>query len=306
MKWTPYQDARLRRLYPTGPAWTVAVLLKRTLKQVERRVKVLGLSKQPRHPPAILERVRELHAEGLTDAAIAERVGLERRAVTWVRGKRLKLSVNREAIDEARQRAFKRQRESLGITCGGELRALGYRKYAESRGWPSDLAPRAVQMLDLLAAHQPLTRERLSELMGMAWHGSRSSLKSQRGSYLGELLRRGLVAYQRRSRPGPRNERRLPGWYWLTGVAMGMVEARLRRERDAGRHGDGGEHAGDDAGGQRHRRKTAAHPRRGDTRGHGRRRARGDEGAGREGEKGRRQGAAVGAGPGGGVRAAHA
>jgi DNA-binding IclR family transcriptional regulator len=73
---------------------------------------------------------------------------------------------------------------------------VAYKAFAKESGWPDDLRPRAVQILNLLASHgMPLTRKQIAEKIGMPWKGSRKSLHSndKEGSYLANLQARGLV-----------------------------------------------------------------------------------------------------------------
>lgn len=76
-----------------------------------------------------------------------------------------------------------------------EVRRLAFNQFAERHGWPSDLRPRAVQILDLLYQYGPKTRRQIVEATGMPWLGSRKSLHSNdpEGSYLAHLVARGLV-----------------------------------------------------------------------------------------------------------------
>lgn len=73
---------------------------------------------------------------------------------------------------------------------------MAFRRYAASSGWPEDLAPREVHILEVLSASDPMTRPEIARAIGMPWIGSRRSLKGNTpgGSYLASLMRRGLVA----------------------------------------------------------------------------------------------------------------
>lgn len=194
------------------------------------------------------EPVRRLHAEGLTDADIASRLGLDRRYVSTIRADRLRLPVNADAVRAAGRRAVAAQRRTLGIRSSGDLRRWAYRKFARERGWPEDLRPRAVQILELLAVAGPLDRWQIAE--GIGWnvgrslkgkHGQRFLLASNdpEGSYTAHLLKRGLVVYQIRSRSsGRQGIGRLPGLYMLSPAALDIVIGRTRNESATQSHGD--------------------------------------------------------------------
>lgn len=198
-QWTPEEDALLRRHYSEHPASWIAERIFGTphaTKAVYHRAVLLGLRKWPHHPPELIEAVRHLHAEGLHDRDIARRLGRDRDQVHAIRYARLKLPANAAAVAAAARQAVRTQYERLGIRSAGELRALSYRRYAVENGWPADLRPRAVQILNLLsAAGVPLSRRQIADGIGMRWKGSRRSLASNdpEGSYLAHLAARGLV-----------------------------------------------------------------------------------------------------------------
>jgi hypothetical protein len=96
--------------------------------------------------------------------------------------------------DRTRERT-KQQLAKAGLKSLAEVRIKRFREYAAASGWPSDLRPRHVQILDALYVHGPHTRRQLCERLGMPWKGSRKSLVSNdpEGSYLAHLQARGLV-----------------------------------------------------------------------------------------------------------------
>jgi hypothetical protein len=94
------------------------------------------------------------------------------------------------------------QLERGGFRSLAELRSWVFRRMAEKAGWPADLRPRHVDILNALWDRGPMTRRELADAIGMRWLGSRGSLKSSdpEGSYLAHLTRRGLVMRMPRAR----------------------------------------------------------------------------------------------------------
>ena len=202
--WTAEEDGLLLAWYGQCPAAEFADLLGRGLRDVYRRALHLGLRKgPPRTTTAQVGEVARLHGEGLTDAEIGRRLGIQRRTVQDIRRERLGLPVNAAAVKEAGRRAVQAQRRTLGVKSGGDLRRLGFRNYAAENGWPEDLRPREVQILNVLAGRGvPMTRPELAEAIG---HGTAERWASGKrrillagngpgGTYTASLMRRGLVA----------------------------------------------------------------------------------------------------------------
>lgn len=198
--WTAAENTRLRDLRDT---WTMTVpqiakRFKRTTKAVEQHIHALRLPKQ--HRARInrtwLATVRKLNAAGYTDTEVSRRLRCDRHTVSRHR-RRLGLPSNARG-ERYRQRvreATRIQCKLAGVPSLAIVRLNRFRQFARDHGWPDDLRPRAVQILELLRTHGPLTRKQLCELSGMSWLGSRKSLKSNdpEGSYVSHLMRRGLV-----------------------------------------------------------------------------------------------------------------
>ncbi|VTT96539.1 unnamed protein product [Gemmataceae bacterium] len=267
-RWTPEEKRLLRELYATAPVAELVARLKRPIAAIYQHAKTLGLhgTRKWRHPSEfpqeVLDQVRALHAEGHSDAAIARRLGRPefRRSVSHIRKEKLGLPVNDRALAEGRRRAIESQRKTLGIRHGGDLRSVSFRRYARECGWPEDLPPRAVQILNVLAEHGPQTKLDLARAIGMPTdvigsngslkllHGSRGSrLMRGHGTYTGLLVARGLVVQTHRS-VGPGNGRRqgvgrLPSVFVLTPAAITARETirgsqqRGERGREAAVHG---------------------------------------------------------------------
>lgn len=259
-RWTDEEKQLLRDLYPTVPMTQLVARFKRSAAAIYVRAQVLGLggTRRPQHPnqfpQEFLDQVRALHAEGHTDSAIGRRMKQfqhksdPHRSVTMIR-KKLGLPVNRHSVHEAGRRAIESQRKTLGIRHGGDLRALSYRRYAGECGWPEDLPPRAVQILNVLAEHGPQTKLDLARLIGMPTNkiGSNGSLKLLTGSshsnlmrghgtYTGLLMSRGLILQQHRSVGAGNGKKqglgRLPSVFILTPAAIDLREKNLERQRD--------------------------------------------------------------------------
>jgi transposase len=235
--YTPAEKALIRKLYPTHTAAEIAKQIHgsgRAALSIFRMAHKLGLRKWPHWEPEVIEQVRQSHSEGLNDVEIAARMGMARDQVHAIRYARLKLPPSKESIKEAGRRAVLKQQQTLGISNTGELRRYAYRKFARERGWPDDLRPRAVQILELLAIAGPLTRLQIAERIG--WNckrGPRHLLASNdaEGSYLAHLLKRCLVVYQGRYHPkhGHRGyPKRAAGTYMLSPAALDIVIQRAQ------------------------------------------------------------------------------
>ena len=202
-RWTNADIAILRCYYGRWPAARIASAVGRTLRSVFRQANLLGLAKTIRHTTsADHARIAELAQQGLCNRCIGREIGLSRGAVRkW----RARLGVPPVAsggsVDSClrcKERVRVNTREQLA-RCGakslGEVRVMAFRKYACDAGWPEDLRPRAVQILNLLYHEGPKTRKEIAAAIGMPWKGSRKSLHSndREGSYLAHLIARGLV-----------------------------------------------------------------------------------------------------------------
>lgn len=202
--WTVTELERVRIGYRCG-AGTVAAELRRSIKAVHQAAFKLGITgkKAPRSPE-MDSLIRNLHAQGWSDSEIAaeynrrhpETMPITRHRVGEIRAE-FGLGSNRLA-DRQRDRVRQKTREQLrlaGAASLAEIRAKVFHDVAERNGWPRDLRPRAVQILNALWVHGPMTRRQIARAVGMPWKGSRKSLVSNDpgGSYLAYLIRRGLV-----------------------------------------------------------------------------------------------------------------
>lgn len=140
--------------------------------------------------------IRLKHAEGWSDAEIARVTMCDRHRIGELRrGLRLPSNKDNERHRNRVRRKTERQLEREGVPTLAALRSKVFHERARAAGWPDDLRPRAVQILNVLWEKGPRTRRQLCDDIGMPWKGSRKSLVSNdpEGSYLAHLVARGLV-----------------------------------------------------------------------------------------------------------------
>lgn len=184
-------------MYREQPAREIAQRLHRSISSVYRTARRIGLSVHvPRVGSTRDDVIREKLAAGWSDAEIGELFGLTRKTIS---GRREKLGLPASGNSpHRRRRVAMRTAEQLrkaGLPSIGHLRREAFRKYAVACGWPDDLPPRAVQILNAIWDRGPQTRRELQRCIGMPWLGSRKTLKGSvvGGSYLAFLMRRGYV-----------------------------------------------------------------------------------------------------------------
>lgn len=208
--WTDDEDATLRSLVGQVPVNAIASRLNRTLKAVYLRSMTLGLTKKrfsrnSQFDLFITEKHRLGWSATETAAAYANIIGgsVDRHAVAN-RLRAIGLQLNRWS---EHQRAKVREKtaeqlRSAGLPSMAQLRLQTWARHARRLGWPDDLRPRAVQILHTLYTTGPMTRREICDATGMPWKGSRKSLHSNdpEGSYLANLMRRGLVVSMPRAR----------------------------------------------------------------------------------------------------------
>lgn len=200
--WTDAERATLRRLYGRVLARDLAAELGRTVKSVHQAAVTLGLERQHRGTVDDAA-IRDLHALGLTDAAIGERLGLWRKSVMYARW-RLGLPRNKGGEWHRRQVAARTrvQCDAAGLANAAEIRLEAWRKAARDAGWPESVNGRTTNpvflaILDSLWADGPATSRTLADRIGRPWKGRSCKTWASNGpggSYLAELVRDGLVA----------------------------------------------------------------------------------------------------------------
>ena len=148
--------------------------------------------------------IRDHHSQGWSDSEITNAWNATHPKTICRRHlseRRRHLGLKSNANNERhRQRVAAKTQEQLkeaGCNSLAEVRAKAYRKFARDRGWPEDLRPREVQIMDLLYERGPHTRRGIAE--GIGWNTQRDQRtwlccgKYGRGSYLANLMARGLV-----------------------------------------------------------------------------------------------------------------
>lgn len=244
--WTSDEDEIIREAWPritSGQIETVSLLASlpgRTLAAIRNRGFSLGLTgRREKLVDEWEEILRRLHSEGLHDPEIAKHIGVSRRYCSELRDR---LGLKSNAYNELHRRKVaectRKQVANVGLNSLAEVRSKRFREFAESHGWPSDLRPRAVQILELLLANPAITRREICDGTGMPWKGSRKSLHSNdpEGSYLAHLMSRGLVMWSPRLFSGRTGKRKGSGCsdraYMLTDLAQQMKATFLERNRD--------------------------------------------------------------------------
>lgn len=237
--WTEAERQILRDNYAKMTGEQLAELTGHSLSSVFQQAAKLGLRKWPSIDQKKIAMIPKLHAKGLSDREIAERLGIDRRYVNELRVKRFKLTVNEEGSMRGRHLAVKKQLQTLGLDSPTQLRSRAFRLYALENGWPDDFRPREVQILNALATHGPMTAEQIAEKIGMRTdlvncvHGGKKLLSgcnrkrpngSAYGTYTASLMERGMIVYIHRSSPsGRRGHGRIQGLYMLTAAAIEII-----------------------------------------------------------------------------------
>lgn len=211
--WTPEEMLIVERQERAGdtPAQIAAHLPGRSLTAVYQvRVK-LGLARQPsRLLTKLDDLIKETHPEGWSDSEIAAEWNRRQQnpaahiTRNCVGKHRRKLGLPDNAlsprrIEQVRQKTREQLRRS-GLPTLAALRAKAFRDRARSAGWPEDLRPRHVQILNVIWDKGPMTRREIATAIGartdyVGKHAIRKILKSndREGSYLAHLLARGLI-----------------------------------------------------------------------------------------------------------------
>lgn len=235
--YTAADKSLVRELYPTHTAEQIAARVGRSVASVYRLAHRLGLHKHPHWTDEEIDAVSDLNAEGLCDRVIAERLG---HTLDQVKHIRQRFGWPHYPDVEAKRRAVENQRQTLGIRSGGQLRRLAYQRFAERNGWPEDVRPREVQILNALAARGvPMSKRELCAAIGMSDRaafrsGNRRILLSGNGpggTYTASLAARGLIV--RLVRAGTVVERgkgHSVDLYVLGPAALAILEARAKCE----------------------------------------------------------------------------
>lgn len=208
-KWSQEEERLFRNQYGTVTAAALAGKLGCKVEHVFAKAHRLGLaSHYAGNRRADLERrLRKRNAEGWPDAEIAREFGCERHTVSRLRVQLALPYQGRSARARARIAAKTRQQLArAGLRSLAEVRTRSHRMRARRGGWPEDLKIRQVEIMELLLARGPMTRDQIGEALGMGHH---RKANSPRGwwyqmmcnpygghgatSYMADLIRRGLV-----------------------------------------------------------------------------------------------------------------
>lgn len=169
--------------------------------------------------PTIRKRVRSMFRDGLSSREMAAVLPLSPRYLRTIQADMglhgiLKHPRQRKIAAE-RAKAFLARK---GLSSLSEQRRIAHRAFAAAHGWPSDLPPRAVHVLDALYQFGPMTRREIAETIGC-----KPALRAGTGTWnaiMPQLIRRKLIVVQ--------PKRRKPWVYCLTPiVAMERTSANL-------------------------------------------------------------------------------
>lgn len=229
--WSAEELQALRDRYATDDPKTIAKDLGRHVGVVYQQARKLGLIAKkyvPPHTPEQYEAVRRLHGEGRTDLEISAATGIDRRSINAMRHK---LGLDVILDPTAKKRGVANQLKTLGLTSPTQLRTRAFALFAIENGWPEDLRPREVQILNaLVAADRPLTKMEIAAAIGMrtdgknSKHGGPKSLvgNGPGGTYTATLARRGLIHRIRHYKGGRGTLQQSTSTYMLTPLAIAI------------------------------------------------------------------------------------
>lgn len=233
--WTPEEDDDLRRSYAEESAVVIGARLGRHASAVYKRAEHLGLCEVVTHisgDQPLLEQIADLARQGLGILQIASETGRNRQGIRRAL-KRMGIRADgAKRRAEANREARRKQLETLGLEPGrtGSIRTLAFRKHARERGWPEDLGPREVQIIELLCDHGPQTLRQLVVRMGLRRDRKYPLCGGTPGrSYPSELERRGLAYRVMRVIKDP-NTGNLVDLYFPTMAALEIRQAFLARQ----------------------------------------------------------------------------
>lgn len=203
-KYTPKQIELVRKHYRRRPTAQLAAEIGCTQQQLRNLAYRVGIATKQPGRPGLVSLILAKHPLGWSDQEIADAYNRRHRHLQVTRKwvweiRRDKLGLPSNAYSKhRRQRVANKTRQQLrqaGLKSLAELRVQKFQQFAERSGWPADLRPRAVQILNVLYERGPQTRRQLAEAIGVPWLGSRKTLHSNdpEGSYLAHLQKRGLV-----------------------------------------------------------------------------------------------------------------
>ena len=202
----------IRRDYRKVPAREIATAIGRNVFSVYNAAFRLGLTECQRiRAPGFEAFLRAKHRLGWSDMEIAECWGgVDRHAVSAMR-QRLGLPsvLHSEHQRDNVRRKTAEQLKAAGLPSIGHLRVEAFKRRAREAGWPEDIKPRQVQILNLLWERGPMTREQLGQALGLTkkprgisrgrqmkpWYPMHCNtpVHGADTSYVADLMRRGMV-----------------------------------------------------------------------------------------------------------------
>ena len=228
--YTEHELSTVAALYLTKTLREIAEILWGNADRWQRVFKIaerLKLRKWPSWPAAVLERFRALHARGLSDRQITERmrdvVHPGERGLNQVRSMRKRLSIPPNADPESGRRGSRKQMATMGLDHPTQLRAHAHRRFAAQYGLPEELRPRQVQIILCLISGPLTTAEimRRCDMRSMTLNRRRlhgTPIPGGTTTYLSDLAERGLATWIATTQ-GPKNSRQ----WMLTGYAMELL-----------------------------------------------------------------------------------
>jgi len=237
-KWTDEENEALRAGWKRGCVASFAKRFGRSKTSVSQHATWLGLAiyRKRTCDPELLEFIREQHAAGLLDTEMHRAWNdahpsdpVTRERICYVRRKFLGLDKNHDQLKACKQRAYKRQMEVLGIKSMPDLWERHMRRQALKHGWPADVRPLEIQILDVMLDGEFRTRAEIAAAIGLRSNNQREWFKTSSGSQsaIANLVNRGLLRRSsrrtRRSRTG--GSGRTSYEYWMP------LEVRRSRPR---------------------------------------------------------------------------
>lgn len=213
-RFTPEQRRLVKEQYGKVPSADLAVAIGRDdVGAVWRLAKKLGVTRKlAPHDGTLTEFVRQKHPLGWCDREIAEAWTamhpgthpMERHTIS-VQRKKLGLGDNQFSEHRRRRVGMKtaEQVAKAGFKSLAQLRLAMWCKWAREQGWPEDLTPPYVKVLNALWDFGPQTRIELARRCGFKRFGPRELLTSNdpHGTITGCLIARGMVIYLGRKVP---------------------------------------------------------------------------------------------------------
>lgn len=172
-------------------------------------------------------RIEELNRQGWSDREIARRMGC---SSNRVRTLRVRLGLPSNAHNERHNKkawaSRLRQLKRDGASNLAEFIGLSRRIRAATRGWPTDLGPGELGILELLDAAGPKSKNEIMSLMGLRYLRSGGGGGVSR-SYLRNLIQAAIVEVRREPSPyGPPRR--------LYAISPDFKAARAARQRSNG------------------------------------------------------------------------